>query len=161
MANQSHPDPTLRATILKHAYEIKRDLIRQAGEVLGPAADAHRLTAREEEYAWDEPDHQQISLAQNAWKEEIDAARQKFPDLTLEELIEEARPHVGARLFPFRTQIIGSAGRVDVRDQAEAANKIRDRAVRKRDQQPEYDQAEQAETPPPTVIEPTGNGTAY
>jgi hypothetical protein len=150
---QGHPDPTLRQTMVKHGYEMTRTLKREAGEVLGPPVDSHRLTAQEEEFAWDEPDHQQYSLAQKVWAEEVAAAKQTYPDLSLEDAIEEARPHVGARLFPFRVQMIGGSDGLDIRDQQEAADKIMNRARKRR--AGEYDQQQGSESNAQQRPEPT------
>lgn len=125
-------DPGIRQQIIENIYQEKRSLIQKAAEALGPSPDAHQLTAQEEELAWEYPDPQQASMRETVWQEELQAAAQKYPDLDITDLIEEARPHVGARLFPFRSRLIGSGGRVDVREQADYADNVLKRVKRKR-----------------------------
>lgn len=113
---------SIRAMVVEQAAEQVDVLVKHAAEALGDSPDAMRLTADEEllGFQWRDPGANE----EQVWIEEYEAARQAFPWMGHEELIEEARPNVGARLYSYRVDIVGSGGRTKPREQAEYAERL-------------------------------------
>lgn len=108
--------PLVRQDLVEKVYETKQQLIKQTAEAIGPPAGSQELTAEEIARGWQFKDFR--ADPEQVWIEELQRVATAFPHMTLAEAMDEARPHVGLRLYPYRDDLASGAGRGDLAEQA-------------------------------------------